>query len=505
MLTAKGIGGGSAKVTNGILQEMYAAEGKIPAGTFVDVRESLGDPESSESLAVLGSSELSINSYNAEHVKVNGVDLLVRVAYSCKKTNNNAILTATITCKKMDGYAYVNIPDLSVSSDSFAMWSTSADIASKPVPIVLNDNKILFLDGCCYTMYSSGQKGVHLTYFIVDVSEEGTLSIPNGSTLRLLYMYGTTNYETIDIFPIKAHKLDASTIGCFILRREANYSSSGSLSEVNYKLHAYKLSLNSEDNLSKSKDTLLAHDQIVSSFDDYNLTPALLNSVDVQDTLVIGYFLYNRKTYGNIKEFCTVAIDKSSWNKFTVKNGTKGLTYNVPFRMYVVDNHLIVFSQSDNQSLAADVFSVQKNSDALSVALLHSLPDLQNDNLIGEAYVSYPAILNNNQFMISSYQTGSPYVHSLKLLEFKAQTLSEVTSWFNAPDTIPNHNSRFVIFQAINDVILLLSQDYVYLCKFGTLHPFAHLPNDSFNGLTKTACTETEKGKVWLLDTQEGV
>lgn len=257
--------------------------------------------------------------------------------------------------------------------------------------------------------------------------------------------------------------------------------------------------------MSKSKDTLIAYDEVNSSFNDYNLTPALLNSVDVQDTLAIGYFLYNRKIYGNIKEFRTVAIDKSSWNTFTVRNGTTGLTYNVPFRMYVVDNHLIVFSQSDNQSLAADVFSAQKNSDNLSVTLVHSLPDLQNDNRIEDAYVSNPIVLNGNQFMISSYQTSSPYEHALKLLEFKDQTLSEVTSWFHAPDTIPNHNSSFVMFQAVNGEILILSEDDVYVCKFGSFYPFAYLPTNSFKGLTKTACTETKKGQVWLLNTQEGV
>ncbi|MCI8485448.1 MAG: hypothetical protein HFH41_14090, partial [Lachnospiraceae bacterium] len=44
MLTAKNIGGGSAKVTNGILQEMYAAEGEIPAGTFVETVPVVGSP-----------------------------------------------------------------------------------------------------------------------------------------------------------------------------------------------------------------------------------------------------------------------------------------------------------------------------------------------------------------------------------------------------------------------------------------------------------------------------
>lgn len=43
MLTVKGIGGGgSAKVTNGILQEMYAAEEDIPANTFVETTPTFG-------------------------------------------------------------------------------------------------------------------------------------------------------------------------------------------------------------------------------------------------------------------------------------------------------------------------------------------------------------------------------------------------------------------------------------------------------------------------------
>ena len=100
--------------------------------------------------------------------------------------------------------------------------------------------------------------------------------------------------------------------------------------------------------------------------------------------------------------------------------------------------------------------------------------------------------------MIDSYAASTPYAHAFKVLRLNDGQLSEATGWFDAPDALPEKSSNFEFFQATDDRVIVFAGTYAYICGLGTFQLHAFLPTGSIDGLTKTKCTETKKGAVWL-------
>lgn len=498
MLTAKGIGGGSAKVTNGILQEMYAAEGEIPAGTFVDVRESLGDPESSESFVVLGSSSLDSSSYRIHHVKINGFDFLIYIFNGSAAVPN---INVNIKYQKLEANTYINMPDLSVSGSPGTIYGNRFNTADGGLyfnPIILNSNKILFIDYCYCERTSSVYSG-YFMYFVVECSDSGELSAV--TNLKFLKFYDGASSKLVSISNLKAHKLTDTSIGCFTPYYNYAYASSGSLSQVTYKVSAFKLSISDSYVLSVVKELTIAQGSISSNLDNYDFRFSVSDLMEIQSSIVFYYQTYKMKSDTYVNKYF-VGVDKDTWNKLSVKQNTNDLTLtNYITRVRSIGDCLILFIQpSNNKQLSIETFSIQKNSTDLIATPLNSLDSLENNDLIPDGYTGYPdEISDNGVIMITKKSTSSPYKQTIKLLQFVNQAISELTDWFYAPAEITDLSSNFVIFQGIDNVVVLLSYYTAYVCKLGTFYPFAYLPMDSFNGLAKTMCTKTKKGQVWML------
>lgn len=478
MLTAKGIGGGgSAKVTNGILQEMYAAEGEIPAGTFVETTSMSGNVND-YGIKVLNKYETDVEPKHDFRLQIND-ELLF---YITPAVNNQRMATIALI---NDDYTFT------VTETGVVVLDSSSSAISRMTymlpPVKLAENKVAILS------WFSGSAN-KLYYQILEISSSG-VSIVTPITLL------TTLSVSLSYWEQDCISLSENSAVAFFERYV-----SGSSEKMPHKLYSLYLSLNSTTN-TLTCGTATFRGEV----DSYaHIKCFRLNSTQVLSqyrTGVSGSYIQNTAIFNADG---TVAKSFTGLPEFSAVRNNFMLQYtnaNSYVQLYRYDEHGITPLGGADVMIRLDLSSDTYNRyDELSQCyfLREQLILVLIKEQLGKRGSSGGISTSDRRAVAKLFKIESdgtltnalPYIGSFNLvsdpsiymgMQVAANSLNENIVMIRVERIIHNNDGYCISF---------LSYESTQKAAIKSVH--------MISGLTKSFVSETQKGQVWLLSTQEG-
>lgn len=504
MLTAKGIGGGgAAEVTNGVLQEMYAAEGEIPANTFVDVRKSVVPSDDAEKIVILSEDRIESNSDCIPSEVYS--DLLLSASFDSPASGVSGT-NMNIHLEKLEQNIFIGKEDLVIHlPESGVTWSAYKNA----VFIQLSGDKIMLLFTC---ISKSSSEKISIKYVTLNISEDGQLSVHKEVQTIKLGIFDSMNPDDDTIKDLRIKRVDDHTLCLFIARAYNKLIQSGTI-QIDAYFYAQKLSI--EDyNLTIQGNSL--------KFDEKRLTHTSGATETVEPTYDIAnislyennfILTYSIEKLDRVFQYRIGAINLNTWTYSLLSQGDlKSMWENVT-ECYILEDRLVTFSRPSNTKLDAYIYQINKYSDdRLKLTKLSSQTNLQN---IGKVYLMMEPVLylGDNRFIINCPIESSEknrYYVTIREFTFDGKQLNPNTNWFNLNDIAGIYSTKWFLTPSGLIVTIYYYETYAELkylriiWTFGALDMFAYNAKSKISGVTKTKCTKTQKGQVWMLNTQEG-
>lgn len=482
MLTAKGIGGGAAKVTNGILQEMYAAEGEIPAGTFVEIVKSIN----------LDSSNMSISVENQLAIAYDSFD------YAIGLSENKFLVY-----KNGSGVTVCSMDSNQVKIGTFTRVSDFGCF-------------IKYSKNMVFLLHKSSSNSNNLNARICKIETDDTVSVSN--TIAIANFSDSLEVSKVTGCITESGKL------AFLCHRTSFFD----------KKYAIAVGLATFDNTSLSpewnviinraseygditcpKVIPLSGDRFIAAYQDVDNRTSKMHIIK-EETAVLGYSSTNKEdvfSYGNSDFFF---IEGVLYHIHTTGNGKSARICVTPFSISGT-----TLTKQDSINLTDITTEETENGSRTITFMSHLAVEIMPKIFLLLVDKGWYKISGSGSYSRTDYKEGvllyaideSLLADNLQgrfipLSELNFYGYSKVLSNSSFADGSTAHvwtELSGKLFFAINNAVNYSdkSKDFVEL-QVGNIVTTTQLSTNAIEGLTKTKCTKTQKGQVWLLNTQEG-